>query len=249
MDYDRTGIPAVYDRGRDHGPELLTLWMTAIAAHLGGDVPTRILDLGCGTGRFSGALAQHFNAGVIALDPSLKMIQQAVQKRVDGGMVHYELGRAEALPLKSKSIDLVFASMSFHHFRDPQLAARECRRVSKDHARVFVRTATREQIRSYPYHDFFPASHPILHEVLPARADVRAPFEAAGFHLNEWELISQTIAPSWEAYADKLAAGADSVLVRLDRRDFENGVAAVRQHATRVGEQTIVEPIDLFVFA
>ena len=36
MDYDLTDIPAVYDRGRDHGPEVLNLWMQAIESHLEG---------------------------------------------------------------------------------------------------------------------------------------------------------------------------------------------------------------------
>jgi 2-polyprenyl-3-methyl-5-hydroxy-6-metoxy-1,4-benzoquinol methylase len=57
MDYDLTDIPAVYDRGRDHGPEVLDLWMQAIESHLEGQTITRILDLGCGTGRFSEGLA------------------------------------------------------------------------------------------------------------------------------------------------------------------------------------------------
>ena len=30
MDYDLTDIRAVYDRGRDHAPEFLDLWMQAI---------------------------------------------------------------------------------------------------------------------------------------------------------------------------------------------------------------------------
>jgi ubiquinone/menaquinone biosynthesis C-methylase UbiE len=248
MDYDRTDIAAVYDRGRDHGPEQINLWMNAIARHLNVHTPSWILDLGCGTGRFSAALSRHFNAQVVGLDPSLKMLQQAHGKH-EGDRVHHQLGRAEALPLQSKSVDVIFASMSFHHFSDPWLAARECRRVIRDHGSVFIRTGTQEQIRSYPYYEYFPASHSILEEVLPTCAEVRAPFEAAGFHRNTRELITQTIAPSWEAYADKLAAGADSVLARLERRNFESGLNAVRQYGIKVGQQPIIEPIDLFVFS
>ena len=51
MNYDLTDIPAGYDRGRDHGPEMLDLWMDAIARHRQGETNSRILDLGCGTGR------------------------------------------------------------------------------------------------------------------------------------------------------------------------------------------------------
>jgi ubiquinone/menaquinone biosynthesis C-methylase UbiE len=247
MNYDRTDIPAGYDRGRDHGPEMLDLWMNVLAAHLEGRAPGRILDLGCGTGRFSDALAVRFDSEVVGVDPSLKMLGQAQHKQYRG-RVRLLLGRGEALPLRSNSIDVIFTSMTFHHFTDRQLVASECRRVLRGQGRVFVRTGTREQIPSYPYYPFFPASHSIMHEVLPDGSTIREVFEAAGFSLTTWVIITQTIAPDWAAYADKLAAGADSVLARLEPQDFAAGVAAVRNHGAVAGEQAIVEPIDLFVF-
>jgi ubiquinone/menaquinone biosynthesis C-methylase UbiE len=246
MNYDRTDIPAGYDRGRDHGPEMLQVWMNVLAAHLEGRAPTRILDLGCGTGRFSDALAVSFDSEVIGLDPSRKMLDQAQHKQYRG-RVRLVLGRGEALPLRSNSIDVIFTSMTFHHFTDRKLVASECRRVLRDQGRVFVRTGTREQIPSYPYYPFFPASHSIMYEVLPDGSTIRDVFEAAGFSLATWDIVTQTIAPGWAAYADKLAAGADSVLARLSPQDFDAGIAAVRNHGA-FNDEPIIEPIDLFVF-
>jgi ubiquinone/menaquinone biosynthesis C-methylase UbiE len=57
VDYDLTSIPAGYDLGRDHSPEVLNLWMSVIDAHVDGKAISTILDLGCGTGRFSEGLA------------------------------------------------------------------------------------------------------------------------------------------------------------------------------------------------
>ena len=71
MDYDSTDIPAGYDRGRDHGPEFLQLWMDLVASRVGKQRLNTILDLGCGTGRFSEALAAHFDAEVVGLDPPI----------------------------------------------------------------------------------------------------------------------------------------------------------------------------------
>lgn len=80
MDYDQTTIPAGYDRGRDHGPEVLDLWMNVIESRVGARSASIILDLGCGTGRFSGCLAIRFGARVVGIDPSEKMLQQARRK-------------------------------------------------------------------------------------------------------------------------------------------------------------------------
>ena len=164
-DYDLTDIPAGYDRARNHGPEVLDLWMRTVADHVESGSVRRILDLGCGTGRFSEALAARFDADVIGLDPSFKMLQVAREKQRDA-RVHYELGRAEAIPLPPRSIDMVFISMSLHHFTDPSVAAHECRRVLTDAGTVVIRTATRDQIPSYPYVPFFASSRrPIVEPV------------------------------------------------------------------------------------
>ena len=221
--------------------------MRTIESHLTGSRPDRVLDLGCGTGRFSDALAIHFDAGVMAVDPSFKMLERAKSKP-RRGRVHYLMGRAEAIPLESQSIEVIFMSMVLHHFADHAAAVAECRRVLCGGGMVFVRTGTREQVPFYPYYPFFPASHPILEEVLPSVATVRKTFEAGGFRQADCAVIDQVIAPSWEAFADKLAANADSVLARLDRQDFDSGIDAVRSHGALVGQQPIIEPIDLFVF-
>jgi ubiquinone/menaquinone biosynthesis C-methylase UbiE len=143
-DYDRTELPTAYDQGRDHGPEMIALWMDAIASRLQ-YTPRVIVDLGCGTGRFSDALATHFEAAVIGIDPSFRMIERALRKPAIG-RVYYQLGRAEARPVASASADLSYMSMSLHHFTDPQLAAFECRRALRVGGSIVVRTGTRERI-------------------------------------------------------------------------------------------------------
>ena len=246
MDYDTTEIARTYDKGRDHGPEVLDLWMNAIASHVEAPSVNAILDLGCGTGRFSEALAAHFDAQVFAVDPSKKMLEQARSKQVE--RVSYVLGSGESIPLDSNSVDLIYMSMIFHHFRDPRLAARECRRVLRDDGMAFMRTGTKERIPSYPYVPFFPASRPIMHEVLPTSSFIQDVFVAAGFRFVTLDVITQTIAPNHTIYADKLATGSDSVLAQLSQDEFQAGIEAVRAYASRVNNEAITEPIDLFVF-
>jgi ubiquinone/menaquinone biosynthesis C-methylase UbiE len=247
MDYDLTTIPAVYDRGRDHGPEVLNLWMSVIESHVDAGSISTILDLGCGTGRFSEALANRFGARVVGVDPSEKMLEQARRKRRGNG-VHYERGTAEAIPLVDGAVDMIFMSMSVHHFHDPQQAAWECRRVLRADGNVVVRTGTREQIPSYPYLPFFPSTRSMLEDLLPDRHGLWTVFETAGFRGVESLIVTQTVAPTWAAYADKLSAGGDSVLARLTEDELAGGLEAVRRHDTESSGQPVVEPIDVFFF-
>jgi ubiquinone/menaquinone biosynthesis C-methylase UbiE len=247
MDYDATDIPVGYDRGRDHGPEVLQLWMNVISSYVENERVNTILDLGCGTGRFSQALAGYFDAEVVGIDPSKKMLDQARTKRRDR-RVRYELGRGEAIPLPKDSVDLIFMSMTFHHFEDPVLAARECRRVLRDGAVAFLRAGVRDRIPSYPYVEFFRESRPILEDTLPSAADIREVFESAGFSTVDTDVVTQTIAPDYFAYVEKLAAGGDSVLAQLSASDFQTGMEALQAYAASDGDKPVSEPIDVFVF-
>ena len=247
MDYDTTEIAVVYDRARDHGPENLQLWMNVLSSCAGTQPITGILDLGCGTGRFTEALAAHFDADVVGVDPSTKMLDQA-RKKLRDPRVQYQSGSGEAIPLADGSVDLVFMSMCFHHFTDPKAAARECRRVLRDGGLAVLRTGVRERIPLYPYVEFFPASLPIMEDILPTVAFVREVFESAGFSTVRADVITQQIAPDLAAYTEKLAAGADSVLAQLTEEDFQAGLATMHAHAAHTGDTPVCEPIDVLVF-
>jgi hypothetical protein len=88
----------------------------------------------------------------------------------------------------------------------------------------------------------------MLEDLLPDHSQLCALFETAGFRCVESQIVTQTIAPSWAAYADKLSAGGDSVLARLAEDDLARGLEAVRRHGDARGEEPVVEPIDLFFF-
>src|ERR1700686_5555786 len=107
MDYDKTEIATNYDKARALAPETRRLWQDLLAAHIDRSVISLVIDLGCGTGRFSELLAAHFGVQVIGIDPSQKMVDQARRKPATGSVV-YRQGSAEALPLPSGCADLVF---------------------------------------------------------------------------------------------------------------------------------------------
>jgi trans-aconitate methyltransferase len=55
-----------------------------------------VIDIGCGTGRFSELLAAHFGVRVIGIDPSLKMLDEARCKPMIGELPGD--GRAASVP-------------------------------------------------------------------------------------------------------------------------------------------------------
>lgn len=248
VDYDRTDIPATYDRGHDHGDAVLEQWMQAMAGHVDPAGVRTILDLACGTGRFAPSMAEWFDATVVGLDPSLKMLRLAQSKCAAQDDVVLAGGVGEALPLRSGSVDLIFISMVFHHFADPLLVGRECARVLRRGGHVCLRTVTREQVPNYPYFPFFPNIGPVAEGRLPSLAASCHAFEAAGLRRRFAGLVVQQIADDYATYADKLAAGADTSLACLDQAEFAAGLAAIRARHVASDPVAVTEPIDFIVF-
>ncbi len=91
--------------------------------------PSRWLDLGCGTGYFTRALASRFTqSSGVALDIAEGMLNHA---RPLGGAEHFVAGDAERLPLQDASLDLIFSSLAVQWCADFDTVLSEAFRVLK----------------------------------------------------------------------------------------------------------------------
>ncbi|GAA3711947.1 hypothetical protein GCM10022377_26740 [Zhihengliuella alba] len=86
-----------------------------------------VLDLGAGTGKFTGLLIDRAEA-VIAVDPSSAMLDQLRGRYPD---VEAMVGTAESIPVPAESQDAVTVAQAFHWF-DEAAACREIARVLTD---------------------------------------------------------------------------------------------------------------------
>jgi SAM-dependent methyltransferase len=90
--------------------------------------PTRILDVGCGTGRLTTTLSRAYpGVRTIGIDASPEMIGQAAA--VDGP-VTWLCCAAEALPFRDGGFDLVVSALSLRHWYDPGRGLAEAGRVT-----------------------------------------------------------------------------------------------------------------------
>lgn len=247
MNYDLTEMPETYDAGRAYSPEVLRFWLRTISRGVQDLKVSRILDLGCGTGRYASVLAEHFDADVEAIDPSEKMLAQA--RRKPHPRTRFQQASGESVPLADKSVDLVFMSMVLHHLAVPELVVRECFRVLLPNGHLCLRAGTQEQVPTYPYVPFFPSSLAILESMLLPTEEIISLFAQANFDFVSHEVVQSEVAPGWAQYAAKLSHRADSVLASIPDEEFRAGLDAVNKHATMLEDEgRVIEPIDFFVF-
>lgn len=248
--YDEGDISRRYDRARGLPAETLHLWLHTLARFVDG--PGTIIDAGCGTGRFTLALARHFRARVHGVDPSRKMLAEAraaLAAAPEILTVEFHEGTAEGLPLDDSSADLVFLSMVYHHIRDKEKALAEFRRVLAPPGRVAVRTATRERSDTFLWQRFFPEARETEARRTPSAAEIVRTFEAHGFKLAAHEAVGQLFAADAEEYYAKIAMRGMSSLVATPDEAFAEGLARLREHCASNPAGPFTEEIDLFVFA
>lgn len=123
----------------------------AMPAHAGADIldqirlaarlapASRVLDVACGPGLVSLALAPHA-AHVTGLDVTPAMLDKARDLQRERGLANlsWDLGRADALPYPGRAFDAVVTRWSFHHLLDPRAALAEMVRVCRPGGRVAV---------------------------------------------------------------------------------------------------------------
>ncbi|MFB6168609.1 MAG: class I SAM-dependent methyltransferase [Haloferacaceae archaeon] len=104
-----------------------------------------VLEIACGTGRFTVALAER-GADIVGLDISAEMLAQGREKaRRAGRQVDFLRGDAGRLPFPDDSFDAVFAMRFFHLADTPATYLSEMARVARD--QVFFDTFNAASVR------------------------------------------------------------------------------------------------------
>jgi 2-polyprenyl-3-methyl-5-hydroxy-6-metoxy-1,4-benzoquinol methylase len=118
-----------------------------LAALLEAELPCeRLLDAGCGDGRYFGVLSRATErpGAVVASDISERILDTArATAQRDGLAVELVRANMEALPFEDGSFDVVFSSQVIEHLLDPAAGARELARVLRPGGRLVLSTDNR----------------------------------------------------------------------------------------------------------
>jgi ubiquinone/menaquinone biosynthesis C-methylase UbiE len=249
FDYDEGEIHRVYSAGRALSPVQTTFWSAVLREELETTAVRRVLDLGCGVGRFSRLLRETFGARVHGVDRSAKMLAVAAANPELAG-IRFVRATAEALPFRAGGVDLVFVFLVYHHLVDPAAALRECARVIGARGAVVVVNTTVELLDSLVWLSFFPTAQRIDRERMPSRAALARAARDAGLEVARRRTVMNPVARDLRAYADRLASRTVSTLQMVSDAEFTRGMAEFRRYCEREDRgEVVVNAIDVFVLA
>jgi ubiquinone/menaquinone biosynthesis C-methylase UbiE len=167
--------------------------------------PVRALDLGCGAGHASFALARGGARRITAFDPSSSMLAVVAQEAAARGHDAIEtcVGAAETLPFEDNTFDLIVTRYSAHHWPDVPKSIAECARVTAPGGRLIVI-------------DVIAPETPLLDTSLQVVEFLRDASHVRDYRVSEWRAIQRNAGFSEPTITDwKLQIEFNSWVARI----------------------------------
>ena len=175
--YDKIGKGYNYTRHAD--PYIID----RLLFYLQPETDKTYLDIGCGTGNYTIALAEK-GFKFTGVDPSEKMIEAALSRNKK---VNWLKGKAEKIPADNKSFDGIIATLTIHHWTDLKKAFEEINRVLSDRGRFVLFTSTPEQMKGYWLNHYFPKMVLASIAQMPSLQDIEVAMKSTQLKLDKIE--------------------------------------------------------------
>ena len=193
----------------------------------------RVLDLGCGTGRLAGALADRGTAKVWGVDASPEMLGVAREKLP--ASVGLKQGRAEELPFRDGWFDRAVMWL-VAHLVDRPAAFREVARVLVPHGRLAVVTFATDHFHRFWLNDFFPTIEAIDLARFPAEDALETELRGAGFADVRLHRLSQHASIGREQALERIRGRHISTFDLLDEEEIRAGTARAERELPEIVE-------------
>jgi len=190
--------------------------------------PSRILDLGCGTGADLNLLGERYpQASRIGCDFAAPMLHEAARRGVwfkrllpmlTGSRPQFTAADAVRLPLKTASVSLIWSNLMLHWVNDPAAAIKEMRRVLEVDGLLMFTTLGTDTLRELRTAFSSADAAPHVHRFLDMH-DIGDMLVAAGFAVPvmDMETITLTYDSLDALLRDLKQSGAHNALAERNR--------------------------------
>ena len=198
-----------------------------------------MLDLGCATGGFTGAIAEATGARVVGCDHSYDMLAYARRHR-SRPSTSWVQGDAAGAPFGPHSFDRVVASLVIHQVGDRECVLHEVSRVLKTNGVLLIRTVTPDDAAAWIPHRFFPSVARAQRARMPPIAELTRLLARAGFSDVESEAVERARHVPLEDIEASFRTEVADRFPFLSPAELEDGLARLHAHwATEHGDLVV----------
>jgi SAM-dependent methyltransferase len=199
-------------------------WFEHIMNHGDLDHHPRVLDVGCGTGRYTALIQARTGRPIVGLDPAAGMLKGAKERAHEMGTeLLLVRGRGERMPFRDDAFDAATLFLVVHHVEDLDALCGELARVLSPGGRVLFQTRSHDEIRG-SYIGMFPGVLEIVLARFPPIEELEARMRAAGFEGVAHQLEENPgCTLSIEEIIKKVDGRFISTLSLMSDEEFEEG--------------------------
>jgi ubiquinone/menaquinone biosynthesis C-methylase UbiE len=210
-----------YDRLRPAGDGWNELAERSLTALQGA---RRMVDVGCGTGRFAVLAAERLGARVWGVDTSAEMLREA-KRRAGARGVGWRRAEAGNLPFRDGWFDAAHSHLVLHLVDDLPAAIAELARVLGPGGRLVVGTFAPEHFHEFFLNPYFPSIPAIDLARFPDPDGLCRQLAAAGFTGAAVDRFDQEVEAAAADVLDRVRGRYISTLRLLDADEYQAGLA------------------------
>lgn len=226
---DYSQIARYYDRVR---PTPANILVSKIIEHGKIDANRVVLDVGCGTGRFPLSISAIKNSTLCALEPSIEMLKQAVEKDRSKRIL-WVRGDGQRLPFRDCAFDCVYMTAVIHHVENKKMALREIYRALKKGGKCVINTFSHSRIKKHITHDF-PGVVAIDLKRVPSVPSLKKMMTMIGFRDVHHHVVQvDEGCVSIDEYLERVRNKYMSTLTLLSEDDFQRGFKIFQERVRR----------------
>lgn len=225
MTLDFDPLAAEYDRLRPAGRAWEELSERTLAVL--GDF-RRLVDVGCGTGRFATFAKARRGGRVWGVDPSPEMLRRA-RERPGAGGIGWKQASAERLPFTGGWFDAAHMHLVVHTLPDRPAALAEIGRVLAPGGRIAIATFAMEHFTRFYLNPYFPSIATVDGARFPDPAALAGELGEAGFRAASVERISQPVSAEPQDVLERVRGRYISTLHLLEPVEYAEGLARLER--------------------
>ena len=219
----------IYDMYRGVDAQVLEYLSRRVKARTSGRGQA-LLDIGCGTGRYSIQLAEAYGLQLTGVDVSEKMLNQASEKHPSGVWL---LKPIEEAGFGDGSFDFILMSYVIHHLKNYPRTLSDCNRYLRPSGALFIVTDSHEQFRNSYYDRLVPRILEIDLNRFPDIATLCGKLTRIGFKVDVTELSKRNTVScirDVEDIVEKIRRRYVSTLTYLTDDELETGARRVEEY-------------------